>query len=114
MPGFRKTGGRSKGVIRLSVIGIIMTMLVISGNLHASLYAESSLCNNNMGKVLDVVDDEVFTITVCDEVKVFKEFSYCYGVEEGDAVIFDGFTANCELVGFTVVRNGVQCGVLCP
>jgi len=93
---------------------MIITVFVTPGYLHASLYAESSHCNSNMGKVLDVVDDELFTISVCNEVKVFKELSYCYGVEEGDAVIFDGFADKCELVSFRVVRNGVQCGVLCP
>jgi hypothetical protein len=95
------------------VISIILTVLLTCGYVYASLYAEYSSCDSMVGKVLRVVNDEVFTISVCEDVKVFREFSFCYNVEPGDTVIFDGKTDRCEVVGFTVVRNEVQCGVLC-
>lgn len=95
-------------------IGVALVMLLTSGYLHASLRAEDSPCSGIQGKVVEVVDNEVFTISVCEKVKVFEEFSYCYDVEAGDSVFFDGDPARCEVTGFTVMRNGVQCGVMCP
>ena len=92
---------------------IILIVLVTCGYVYASLYAEYSSCNSTVGKVLKVVNDEIFTISVCDEVKEFREFSYCFNVQAGDTVFFDGNPDKCEIVGFTVVRNDVQCGVLC-
>lgn len=96
------------------IINIILIVLISTGNIIASLYVKSSRCDSNMGKIVEVVNDEIFTIAVCNDIKVFKEFSYCYGVAEGDEVVFDWFTHNCRFVGFTVLRNGVRCGVLCP
>jgi len=95
------------------VISIVLTLAVTCGYVYASLYAEYAPCNSTVGKVLKVVNDELFTISVCDDVKEFKEFSYCYNVEAGDTVFFDGNPDKCEVVGFTVARNEVQCGVLC-
>jgi hypothetical protein len=83
-------------------------------DVDAALYAKSSQCYSNTGKVISVLDNELFTIEICDEIKVFKEFSYCYSVEEGDAVLFDGNPDKCDIVSFTVMSNGVQCGVICP
>ena len=93
---------------------IMLSLVVLSGDSSATLYAQSSPCNERVGKVLGVAGNESFEIEVCEKVSVYKEFSYCYGVKEGDAVLFDGMPDDCELVGFTVIRNGVQCGVLCP
>ena len=94
--------------------GVVVVMLLTSSYLYASLHAENSPCAGIQGKVIEVLDDEVFTISVCDHVKVFREFSYCYDVEAGDSVFFDGDPTRCDVTEFTVMRNGVQCGVICP
>ena len=99
--------------IKYTLAGILLIILMTSGIAYADLYAGTSSCNVFMGKVLDIVDNEVFTIAVCEDTKVFKEFSYCYEVEKGDSVIFDGDPGNCDFVSFTVIGNGIQCGVLC-
>ncbi len=99
--------------IRCIFAGILFITLMISGAAQASLYASASTCNKFMGEILEVVDNEKFTISVCKDEKVFKEFSYCYEVEKGNTVIFDGDPDNCEFISFTVVGNGIQCGVLC-
>jgi hypothetical protein len=99
---------------RLFVISTVLLMLLTAGHLYASLHAEYSPCSGIQGKVIEVKDNEVFTISVCEKVKVFREFSYCYDVEAGDSVFFDGDPTRCEVTGFTVIRNGVQCGVMCP
>jgi hypothetical protein len=91
-----------------------MVLLMSSGNTHASLYAEASSCNIFQGTVVDIVNDEEFTISVCEDTIKYKEFSYCYGVDIGDTVIFDWSPDNCDVLSFTVLKNGVQCGVLCP
>jgi hypothetical protein len=90
-----------------------MLLLLAAGYACASLYAEVQLCSSRTGEVLEVIDDEIFKISVCNKMKVFKEFSYCYGVAKGDLVMFDDNTGNCDMTGFTVLRNEVQCGVLC-
>ena len=96
------------------ILGVIVWLILItSGIIHANFYADASACNEFMGKILDIVNNEEFTIEVCNDVKVFKEFSYCYDVEKGDTVIFDGNPGKCNFVGFTVIGNGIQCGVLC-
>lgn len=99
--------------IRCILAGILFITLMISGAAQASLYANATTCNKFMGEILEVVDNEKFTISVCEDEKVFKEFSYCYEVEKGNTVIFDGDPGNCEFISFTVVGNGIQCGVLC-
>ncbi len=93
---------------------LMILLLINPGDLPATLYAESSPCNDITGEVLNIENDEMFRIAVCDEVMEFKEFSYCYGVQVGDAVIFESIPGNCEVVSFTVLRNNVQCGVICP
>ncbi len=97
-----------------SLLFILLAFLVSPGNGDASLYAEAFSCNKFQGTVVDVVNDEEFTIAVCEETFKFREFSYCYNVESGDTVVFDWSPDNCDVVSFTVQRNGVQCGVLCP
>lgn len=98
---------------KMMIVSIFLVLLVICGYGYATLYAEYSPCNNTIGKVLNVVNDEFFTISVCDEIKEFREFSYCFNVEAGDTVIFNGNPDKCEVVSFTVARNDVQCGVFC-
>ena len=96
------------------VISAFMLLLLLTGgHASASLYAEAQLCSSTTGEVLEVINDEIFKISVCKDIKVFKEFSYCYGVEKGDTVFFDSNPGACEVTGFTVMRNDVQCGVLC-
>ena len=95
---------------------IVITMsllLLASVNVYASIYAEADTCISSTGKVLEAVNDELFTVEFCGDVRVFKEFSYCYGVANGDIVLFDSSPVKCEMTGFTVIRNDVQCGVLC-
>jgi hypothetical protein len=104
---------RRLSMIKKIIVSVSLIVLVMCGYVYASLYAEYSQCNSAVGKVLNVVNDELFTIAVCDDVKEFKEFSYCYNVEAGDTVLFDGSPDKCNVVGFTVARNEVQCGVLC-
>ncbi|MEN8264366.1 MAG: hypothetical protein ABFR82_12980 [Nitrospirota bacterium] len=89
------------------ILAGILIILMTSGIVHANLYANASSCNKFMGEVLDIVDNEVFTIAVCEDVKVFKEFSYCYEVEKGDSVIFNGDPGNCDFISFTVIGNGI-------
>lgn len=101
-------------MMRIILFSIVMIMILIGGHPYASMYAEFSLCTSTVGKVLEVVNDEVFTISVCDTVKSYEEFSYCYNVEEGDIVVFDGNPVKCDVIGFTVTRNDVRCGVICP
>jgi hypothetical protein len=96
------------------MIFIILITFMTSGNVHARSHEEMNRCISRMGKVLNVVNNEFFTIAICDEVKIFKEFSYCWGVNEGDTVIFDWDHHNCEIISFSVLNNGTQCGVLCP
>jgi hypothetical protein len=93
--------------------GILLITILISGNIHARLYVENDFCNSTMGKVLNVVNNEFFTIKICDEAKTFEEFSYCYGVKDGDTVIFETYRDNCDVVSFSVLGNGTQCGVRC-
>ena len=94
---------------------ILIVILSISGSSLAAYHAaaETQACLSYTGEVLNVVNDELFTISVCSSEKVLKEFSYCYGVQKGDQVIFHSNPENCETTGFTVLRNDVQCGVLC-
>jgi hypothetical protein len=96
------------------MIFILLITFMTSGNVHASTHEEKNRCNSKMGKVLKVVNNEFFTIAICDEVKTFTAFSYCWGVNEGDTVIFDWDHHGCEIVSFSVLNNGEQCGVLCP
>ena len=95
----------------LLVVGLLS---LTPGIVQAALYAQAANCNSSLGKVLTVTNHEIFSIATCNEVSVFNELSYCYGVEEGDEVVFHWSPQNCELVSFTVLRNGVQCGVWCP
>ena len=94
---------------------IFIVILFITGSGHAAYHAaaEAQACLSNTGEVLHVVNDELFTISVCSSEKVFKEFSFCFGVQEGDTVMFHSNPENCEMTGFTVLRNDVQCGVHC-
>ena len=98
---------------KIIMVSIFLMLTVTVGYVYAALYAEYDPCNSTVGKVLKVVNDEFFTISVCDEVREFKEFSYCYNVQAGDTVFFDGDPDKCDVVSFTVARNEVQCGVLC-
>ena len=93
-----------------------MVFLPLTGSGHAAYHAaaETQTCVSHSGQVINVVNDEVFTISVCSSEKVFREFSYCYGVQKGDKVMFHSNPEQCEMTGFTVLRNDVQCGVLCP
>ena len=95
---------------------IFIVFLSITGSSHAAYHAaaEAQACLSYSGKVINVINDELFAISVCSSEKVFKEFSYCFGVQEGDKVVFHSNPENCEMSGFTVLRNDVQCGVLCP
>ena len=95
-------------------LGILGILYLTSGNMHAAFHEESSSCGNGMGTVLTVINHELFTIKKCNDTRTYTEFSYCYEVEEGDKVVFDGNPQDCEFVGFTVLNNGVQCGVWCP
>lgn len=95
------------------IIMLLFTFLH-SGSVHARLYAETKRCNSTMGTVMNVVDNESFTLKICDDVKTFEAFSYCYEVNEGDTVIFEWDHHNCEILSFSVLGNGTQCGVLCP
>jgi hypothetical protein len=102
---------------RISIVrslGVLGILYLTSGNMHAAIHEGSSDCDNNIGTVLTVVNDELFTIKTCGGTRTYTEFSYCYEVEEGDTVVFDWDPQNCEFVGFTVLHNGVQCGVWCP
>jgi hypothetical protein len=105
---------KKRRILIVRSIAVLIILYLTPGNIHATLYAQSPNCNNKMGKVLTVINDELFTIVNCSDVGVFSEFSYCYGVKEGDEVVFHWNPQNCELVSFTVLRNGVQCGVWCP
>jgi hypothetical protein len=60
------------------------------------------------------MNDDLFTIKTCIDTRTYTEFTYCYGVEEGDKVVFDGSPQDCEFVGFTVLINRTQCAVWCP
>jgi len=93
----------------------ILILLLLSGQVPASYHAEAEaqICINRTGEVLEVVNNELFTIAVCNSIKVFKEFSYCYGVEKGDMVLFDSNPDDCVMTGFTVMKDNIQCGVLC-
>jgi hypothetical protein len=101
-------------IVSLGLLLVVGLLALTPGMVNAALYAQSSSCNSSIGKVLTVTNDEIFSIVTCNEVGVFNELSYCYGVEEGDEVVFHWSPQNCELVSFTVLRNGVQCGVWCP
>jgi hypothetical protein len=96
------------------MIFILLVTFITSGNVHTRTHEEMDLCTSRMGKVLKVVNNEFFTIEICDEVKTFAALSYCYGVDIGDTVIFDWDHHNCEIISFSVLKNGEQCGVLCP
>jgi hypothetical protein len=103
--------------IRIAIVrslGVLGILYLTSGNMHAAIHEGSSDCDNNIGTVLTVVNDELFTIKTCGGTRTYTEFSYCYEMEEGDTVVFDWDPQNCEFVGFTVLHNGVQCGVWCP
>jgi hypothetical protein len=103
--------------IRIAIVrslGVLGILYLTSGNMHAAIHEGSSDCDNNIGTVLTVDNDELFTIKTCGGTRTYTEFSYCYEVEEGDTVVFDWDPQNCEFVGFTVLHNGVQCGVWCP
>ena len=84
------------------------------GNNACRFACASSRCNHEVGTVLNVMNEEFFMIEVCDEVKTFEELSFCYGIIAGDTVMFEWDYRNCDVVSFTVVRTGVQCGVWCP
>jgi hypothetical protein len=84
-----------------------------SGNIHASYHEEKNRCNSAMGMVLNVVNNEFFEISICDEVKTYTAFSFCWEVNEGDVVIFDSDYYNCKIISFSVLTSGEQCGVLC-
>jgi hypothetical protein len=99
--------------VKYILVILLITFLTL-GNVHARSHAEMNSCNSRMGKVQKVVNNEFFTIEICDEVNTFVELSYCYGIQEGDTVIFDGDHHNCEVISFSVLGNGTQCGVLCP
>ena len=102
-------------MLKLIVGANILILLLLAGQASPSFHAkaEEQICVDSTGKILEVVNNELFTISVCDSNKVFKEFSYCYGVEKGDMVIFDSNPDDCVMTGFTVMKNNVQCGVLC-
>ena len=102
-------------MLKQIVITIFLILLLLTGQVSASYHAEAEaqICNNSAGEVLEKVNNEFFSISICDNIKVFKEFSYCYGVEKGDMVFFDSNPDDCVMNGFTVMRNDVQCGVLC-
>jgi len=100
-------------MLKNTILHIGLFLILVTGNVYAKFYAEAQMCDSSTGEVQEVVNDELFKISVCNDIKVFKEFSYCYGVEKGDYVIFHSNPDNCEMIGFTVLRNDVQCGVLC-
>ncbi len=102
-------------MLKRLVITNILVLFLLTGQGAASYHAEAEaqICNNSTGEVMEKVNNELFTISVCDNMKVFKEFSYGYGVEKGDMVFFDSNPDDCVMNGFTVMRNDVQCGVLC-
>jgi hypothetical protein len=99
--------------ILLGITLVTFLNLVSSKSSNASLYAQSS-SGNTLGTVLNVVNDEIFTIAVCNGEKVYKEFSYCFEVRKGDMVIFDWDPCNCDVVSFKVLNSDIQCGVFCP
>jgi hypothetical protein len=96
------------------IIFIILITLMTSGNVHARSHEEINRCISRMGNVLNVVNNEFFTIQICGNVKIFKALSYCWEVDEEDTVIFDWDHHNCEIISFSVLDKGTQCGVLCP
>ncbi len=110
---YKKEQGGFKRMLKQVISAFMLLLLLMGGHAYASLYAEAQLCSSTTGEVLEVTNDEIFKIAVCNQIKVFKEFSYCYGVEKGDRVSFDSNPGDCEMTGFTVMRNAVQCGVLC-
>ena len=105
---------KKRKIYIVSSIIVLSVLYVTPGRIQATLYAQSSNCNSNIGTVLTVTNDELFTIANCNDVRVFSEFSYCYGVKKGDEVVFHWNPQSCDFVSFTVLRNGVQCGVWCP
>jgi len=44
------------------IVSITLIVLALCGYVYASLYAEYAPCNSTVGKVLKVVNDEIFTI----------------------------------------------------
>lgn len=100
-------------IMRYILLGITLVTFLNAVSSNASLYAQSS-SGNMLGTVLNVVNDEIFTIAVCNGEKVFKEFSYCFEVRKGDMVIFDWDPCNCTVVSFKVLNSDIQCGVFCP
>ncbi len=92
-----------------------LALILLIGQVPASYHenADPQICNNRTGIVMKVVNDELFTISVCNKMRVFKEFSYCYGIEIGDTVLFDNNIDDCVMISFTDLRNDVQCGLLC-
>ena len=96
------------------MIFMLFITFITSRNVQARFHTEMNGCNIRVGMVLSVVNDELFTIKICDEVKIFEEFSYCFGVHDGDRVIFNWDPLNCKINSFSVLKKGTQCGVLCP
>jgi hypothetical protein len=95
----------------LTFICLVILLWPVHG--HTYKHEEVLPCNPMNGTVMKIVNDEEFTISICDASKVFRALSYCYEVEEEDEVIFDSITKNCKILSITVIRNEVQCGVLC-
>lgn len=96
----------------LCALGLVLLLAVAAVN-AATYYAASGQCNTFAGTVISAENNEIFTIDICGTSRTYREFSYCYGVEAGEKVIFDSDPLACETVSFTAFSNSVQCGVLC-
>jgi hypothetical protein len=88
-----------------------MKRIIIAALLLASSAALADW--DNPGAVIAQANDETFVIATNFGNVIMKAQSYCFGIREGDKVLFERMPYGCAWNKFVVLRTGKTCSVWC-
>jgi len=66
------------------------------------------------GRVIKAVNDEKFVIETRWGTQIFEASTFCFGIRDGEEVIFTESTAVCVSNTFIGLKSGKKCEVWCP